>query len=144
MCVGEKSGSFVESEEKIKIKSCKNEDKTRIMLHNFVSMCISPFFFTHVVFVCGAKSENFVEKKMNWGEWELYKKGRWKKFQEDLFCQIILCKFIDLGMDTMHETTFTLKNSIVREEVFSFFQNNMQKTVRCKIIGNIYIYIYNM
>jgi hypothetical protein len=63
MCVWEKSGSFVESEEKIKIRSCKNEDKTRFMLHNFVSMCISPIFLTHVVFVCGAKSENFVKRK---------------------------------------------------------------------------------
>lgn len=97
------------------------------------------FYLTHVVFVCGAKNENFVENKMNWSEWELYKKGRWKKFQEDLFYQIVLCKFIDLGMDTMHETTFTLKNSIVREEVFSFFQNDMQENVRCKIIGDIYI-----
>jgi hypothetical protein len=53
----------MEGEEKIKIRPCKNEDKTRIMLHNFVSMCISPIFLTHVVFVCRAKSENFVEKK---------------------------------------------------------------------------------
>jgi hypothetical protein len=48
---------------KNKIRSCKNEDKTRFMLHNFVFMCISPILLTHVVFVCGAKSENFVERK---------------------------------------------------------------------------------
>jgi hypothetical protein len=48
---------------KNKIRSCKNEDKTRIILHNFVSMCISPIFLTHVNFVCGAKNENFIEKK---------------------------------------------------------------------------------